>query len=114
MRRAILSAPGACARVSPGGLNIRLRARPSRCVLSSTNLSEHLFGRVRAIGRRVKRWPNRPMVLHWTAAGVLAAARGFRKLVGYRAMPMLVAARRAHDTQCNRGERRVDDTEKAA
>jgi hypothetical protein len=25
-----------------------------------------------------------------------------------------VAARRAHDTQCNRGERRVDDTEKAA
>jgi hypothetical protein len=69
---------------------------------------------VRAIGRRVKRWPNRPMLLRGTAAGGLADARGFRKLVGYRARPILVAARRAHDPQCNRGERRFDDTEKAA
>ena len=49
-----------------------------------------------------------------TAAGVLEAERGFRKLVGYRAMPILVAALRAHDVQFNRTERRVDDTEKAA
>jgi hypothetical protein len=35
------------------------------------------------------------MVLRWTAAGVLEAERGFRKLVGYRAMPILVAALRA-------------------
>jgi hypothetical protein len=69
---------------------------------------------VRAIGRRVKRWPNRPMLLRGTAAGGLQAARGFRKLVGYRARPILVAAWRAHDAQCNRGERRFDDTEKAA
>lgn len=31
-------------------------------VLSSTNLIENLFGRVREIGRRVKRWPNGAMV----------------------------------------------------
>jgi putative transposase len=49
-------------------------------VRSSTNLIKNLFGRVRAIGRRVKRWPNGTMVLRWTAAGVLEAARGFRKL----------------------------------
>ena len=80
-------------------------------VLSSTNLIENLFGRVRAIGRRVKRWQNGTMVLRWTAAGVLEAQRGSRKIVGYRAMPILVAALRAHDAQLNR---RVDDTEKAA
>ena len=83
-------------------------------VLSSTNLIENLFGRVREIGRRVKRWQNGTMVLRWTAAGVLEAERGFRKLVGYRAMPILLAALRAHDAQFNRVERRVDDTEKAA
>src|SRR5271155_5660185 len=61
-------------------------------VLSSTNLIENLFSRVREIGRRVKRWQNGTMVLRWTAAGVLEAQRGFRKLVGYRAMPILFAA----------------------
>jgi len=83
-------------------------------VLSSTNLIENLFGRVREIGRRVKRWQNGIMVLRWTATGMLEAERGFRKLVGYRAMPILLAALSAHDAQFNRTERRVDDTEKAA
>jgi transposase-like protein len=83
-------------------------------VLSSTNLIENLFSRVREIGRRVRRWQSGTMVLRWTAAGVLEAERGFRKLAGYRAMPILVAALRAHDVQFNRTERRVDDTEKAA
>ena len=82
-------------------------------VLSSTNLIENLFSRVREIGRRVKRWQNGTMVLRWTAAGVLEAERGFRKLVGYRAMPILVAALRAHDAQFECSTE-VDDTEKAA
>src|SRR5712691_8723818 len=83
-------------------------------VLSSTNLIENLFSRVREIGRRVRRWQSGTMVLRWTAAGVLEAERGFRKLAGYRATPILVAALCAHDVQFNRTERRVDDTEKAA
>src|SRR6202162_1630769 len=82
--------------------------------LSSTNLIENLFSRVRESGPRLRRWQSGPMVLRWTAAGVLEAERGFRKLAGYRAMPILVAALRAHDVQFNRTERRVDDTEKAA
>jgi hypothetical protein len=46
---------------------------------------------------------------------VLEAERGFRKLIGYRSMPILVAAQRApHDAQFNHTERRVDDTEQAA
>ncbi len=82
-------------------------------VLSSTNLIENLFSRVREIGHRVKRWQSGTMVLRWTAAGVLEAERGFRKLVGYRAMPILAAALRACDTQCSRNPE-VDVAEKAA
>src|SRR6202049_1568052 len=81
-------------------------------VLSSTNLIENLFSRVREIGRRVKHWQSGTMVLRWTAAGVLEAERGFRKVTGYRAMPALVTALRAHDT--NSARPGVDVTEKAA
>jgi len=82
-------------------------------VLSSTNLIENLFSRVREIGRRVKRWQSGTMVLRWTAAGVLEAERGFRKLIGYRAMPILVAALHTRDAQLERNPE-VDVAEKAA
>ena len=42
-------------------------------VLSSTNLIENLFSRVREIGRRVRHWQSGTMVLRWSAAGVLEA-----------------------------------------
>jgi putative transposase len=83
-------------------------------VLSSTNLIENLFSRVREIGRRVRHWQSGTMVLRWTAAGVLEAERGFRKIVGFRALPTLVAVLRAHDAQFDRTRARVDATEKAA
>jgi len=83
-------------------------------VLSSTNLIENLFSRVREIGRRVKRWQSGTMVLRWTAAGVLEAQRGFRKIAGYRALPTLVAALRAHDAQLDRSEGKLDTAQDAA
>jgi transposase-like protein len=83
-------------------------------VLSSTNLIENLFSRVREIGRRVKRWQSGTMVLRWTAAGVIEAERGFRKLAGYRALPTLVAALRAHDAQLDRSEGKLDTARNAA
>jgi transposase-like protein len=83
-------------------------------VLCSTNLIENLFSRVREIGRRVKHWQSGTMVLRWTAAGVLEAERGFRKLAGHRAMPSLVAALRTRDAQFNRTRQGVDASEKAA
>src|SRR5271155_1370049 len=83
-------------------------------VLSSTNLIENLFSRVREIGRRVKRWQSGTMVLRWTAAGVLEAERGFRKLAGHRAIPTLVAALRAHDAQLDRAEGKLDTAQNAA
>ena len=83
-------------------------------VLSSTNLIENLFSRVREIGRRVKRWQGGTMVLRWTAAGVIEAERGFRKLADYRALPTLVAALRTHDAQLDRTEGKPDTAQDAA
>ena len=80
-------------------------------VLSSTNLIENLFSRVREIARRVKRWQGGTMILRWTAAGVLEAERSFRKIAGYRGLPKLVAALGAHDAAIDRG---VDNGRRAA
>jgi transposase-like protein len=66
-------------------------------VLSSTNLIENLFSRVRDMARRVRHWQGGTMILRWTAAGVLEAERHFRKVVGYRSLAKLDAALRAHD-----------------
>lgn len=66
-------------------------------VLSSTNLMENLFSRVREIARRVRHWQGGTMILRWTAAGVLEAERNFRKVAGYRSLAKLDAALRAHD-----------------
>jgi putative transposase len=82
-------------------------------VLSSANLIENLFSRVRDTARRVKRWQGGMMILRWTAAGVLEAERHFRKLAGYRALPKLVAALRAHDTAIDRA-RQVENGKRAA
>jgi putative transposase len=82
-------------------------------VLSSTNLIQNLFSRVREIGRRVKRWQSGTMVPRRTAAGVLEAERDLRKLAGYRALPTLVSVPRARNAGIDRAGR-TDDTEKAA
>src|SRR5215831_6652095 len=82
-------------------------------ILSSTNLIENLFSRVREIARRVKRWQGGTMILRWTAAGVLDAERHFRKIAGYRALSKLVGALRAHDAALDR-QRRVDNRKQAA
>jgi hypothetical protein len=47
-------------------------------------------------------------------AGVLEAERGFRKLAGYRATAILVAALRAHDAQLDRAEGKLDTAKNAA
>jgi putative transposase len=82
-------------------------------VLSSTNLIENLFSRVREIARRVKRWQGGTMILRWTAAGVLEAERHFRKVAGYRALPRLAAVLHARDVALDRG-RGVDNRKQAA
>ena len=58
------------------------------------------------IGPKLSKMRTNRVILEWTSQ------RGFRKLTGYRAMPALVAALRAHDTSSARPG--VDETEKAA
>jgi len=73
-----------------------------------------VFSRVRESGRRVKRPQSGTMVLRWTAAAMLEAEPGFRKLAGYRAIPTLVAALRAHDAQLDHAEGKLDTKQDAA
>jgi len=81
--------------------------------LSSTNLIENLFSRVREIARRVKCSQGGTMILRWTFAGVLEAEHHFRKVAGYRALPRLGAALHAREVTLDRA-RGVDNRKQAA
>ena len=76
------------------GLSDRLRQS-----LATTNAIESLISRTRHVKRNVKRWRGGQMVLRWTAAAILEAVKGFRRLKGHKDMPKLVAALRARDQQ---------------
>lgn len=69
-------------------------------MLSVTNAIENLFGSVREVSRRVKRWGGGKMILRWSAVGLLEAEKGFRKIRGYRGMPFLIAALKKHEQRC--------------
>lgn len=94
--------PGAAASLREGlaetltvielGLTGRLRL-----TLRTTNPIDNLFGSVRKVSRRVKRWRGGRMMLRWCAASVLDAANRFRRVKGHAEMPKLVAALRAHE-----------------
>ena len=55
-----------------------------------------MMGTVRRVCRNVKRWRNAAMALRWTAAGMMEAAKGFRRLKAYKQLPILRAALVAH------------------
>ena len=78
------------------GLGLSERLQRS---LATTNAIESLLSRTRHVKRHVKRWRGGTMVLRWVAAGVLEAAKGFRRVKGCQDMPALVAALRAGDAR---------------
>lgn len=65
--------------------------------LSTTNPIEFINGRVRKTTHNVARWDGGEMVLRWLAVALGEAAKTFRKLRGYKGIPKLVTALRAHD-----------------
>ena len=75
--------------------------------LACTNSIENMMGTVRRVCRNVKRWQNTAMALRWTAAGILEAAKGFRRLKAYKHLPALRAARAVHQSKCI--SKRVED-----
>jgi putative transposase len=101
--------PGAAASLREGfaetltvielGLTGRLRL-----TLRTTNPIDNLFGSVRKVSKRVKRWRGGRMMLRWCAASVLDAATRFRRVKGHAEMPKLVAALRAHEGTLDRQE----------
>jgi putative transposase len=64
--------------------------------LACTNSIENMMGTVRRVCRNVKRWQNVDMALRWTAAGMMEAAKGFRRLKAHKQLPILKAALAAH------------------
>ena len=76
--------------LSPGS------ASPARCskTVMSTNPMESMIEIVREHARNVKHWQRGDMRLRWAAAGMLAASTQFRRVKGYRQLPLLAAALR--------------------
>ena len=69
--------------------------------LACTNAIENMMGTVRRVCRNVKRWRNATMALRWTAAGMMEATKGFRRLKAHKQLPILkaaLAARHANPT----------------
>ena len=61
-----------------------------------TNIIENMNGTIRQVTRNVKRWRDGSMALRWTAAGMMEAKKGFRRLMAYKQLPTLKAALLAH------------------
>jgi putative transposase len=91
------------------GLPISDRLRRS---LATTNPIESLMSRSRHVQRNVKRWRNGKMIIRWMTAAVHEAAKGFRRVKGFKDVPALVTALRARDEQL--GLAKADGAERVA
>ena len=67
--------------------------------LACTNIIENMNGTIRRVCRNVKRWHDAKMALRWTAAAMLEAAKGFRRLKAHKQLPLLRAALLAHQAR---------------
>jgi putative transposase len=67
-----------------------------RRALACTNIIENVMGTVRRVCRNVKRWRSPGMALRWTAAAMLEAKKGFRKLKAHKQLPTLRMALKLH------------------
>jgi len=63
--------------------------------LMSTNPVESMIEIVRNHARNVKRWQPGDMRLRWAAAGMLEAAKQFRRVKGYTQLSQLASAIRS-------------------
>ena len=103
-RRLEREAPGVSASILEGideiltvtrlGLPVELRRS-----LACTNIIENMNGTIRQVCRNVKRWRDAKMALRWTAAGMMEAAKGFRRLKAHKQLPILRAALAAHQAK---------------
>ena len=73
----------------------RLTRSPAlRRIFSTTNSIESVFSRAKDLSRNVRNWKNENMVERWAGAVLLRAEKGFRKIRGFRELPLLNASLR--------------------
>ncbi len=60
--------------------------------LASTNVIESAFSIVETVCRNVKRWRPGDQIERWVGSGLLVAERQFRKIRGFREIPLLLAS----------------------
>jgi len=70
-------------------LGVPLQLRKTLCC---TNVIESAFSIVETVCRNVKRWRDGDHIERWVASGLLVAERQFRKVIGYREIPLLLVA----------------------
>ena len=103
-RRLEHEAPGVSASILEGideiltvtrlGLPVELRRS-----LACTNVIENMNGTIRQVCRNVKRWRDAKMVLRWTGAAMLEAAKGFRRLKARKQLPFCGRHLTAHQAK---------------
>jgi transposase-like protein len=103
-RRLEREAPGVSASILEGIDEIltvsRLRLpQELKRSLACTNIIENMNGTIRRVCANVKRWRNASMALRWSAAGMIEAAKGFRRLKASKQLPALKAALQALQAQ---------------
>jgi len=62
-----------------------------RKTMSSTNVIESAFSIVEQVCRNVKRWHGGDQRERWVGSGLLVAEKQFRRVQGYRQIPMLIS-----------------------
>jgi putative transposase len=60
--------------------------------LSCTNVIESAFSIVETVCRNVKRWQEGDQIERWVGSGLLVAEQQFRKIIGFRQIPLLLSA----------------------
>jgi putative transposase len=73
-----------------------------RRTLSSTNVIESAFSIVETVCRNVKRWQKGDQIERWVGSGLLVAERQFRKVIGVKHIPALLAALAAATPAANK------------
>jgi putative transposase len=63
-----------------------------RRTLASANVIESAFSIVETVCRNVKRWRAGDHIERWVGSGLLVAERQFRKVIGFRQIPMLLSS----------------------
>lgn len=63
-----------------------------RRTLSCTNVIESAFSIVETVCWNVKRWRDGDQIERWVGSGLLVAERQFRKVIGYRQIPLLLSS----------------------